>query len=135
MKLLLQNTLSGLVPLYPSDMDSKRHLKLGETYEADIKHPRNYEFLKKFMALINVGCENTKLEMPFDTYRKYMTIKAGYFNAYQTPKGLYYEAMSLSFASMDEATFQDVYSRVMDKIIEDIGCTKPEVEQQLISFM
>ena len=135
MKLLLQNTLSGLVPLYPSDMDSKRHLKLGETYEADIKHPRNYEFLKKFMALINVGCENTKLEMPFDTYRKYMTIKAGYFNAYQTPKGLYYEAMSLSFASMDEATFQDIYSRVMDKIIEDIGCTSAEIEKQLISFM
>jgi hypothetical protein len=135
MNLLLQNTLSGLVPLYPSDYAEKRKLKLGETYEADIKHPRNYEFLKKFMALINVGCENTKLEMPFDTYRKYMTIKAGYFNAYQTPKGLYYEAMSLSFASMDEVTFQDVYSRVMDKIIEDIGCTSAEIEKQLISFM
>jgi hypothetical protein len=134
MKILLLNSISGLIPLYPSDMDSKRHLKLGETYEADIKHPRNYEFLKKFMALINVGCENSKLDMPADTYRKYMTIKAGFFNAYQTPKGIYYEAMSLSFASMDEEMFQDVYSRVLDKIIEDIGTTKEDVEKQLINF-
>ena len=133
--MLLQNTLSGLVPLYPSDYLEKCKLKLGEIYEADIKHPRNYEFLKKFMALINVGCENSRLNMPFDTYRKYMTIKAGYFNAYQTPKGIYYEAMSLSFASMDEGTFQEVYSRVLDKIIEDIGCTSAEIEKMLISFM
>lgn len=135
MEMLLQNTLSGLVPLYPSDYLEKCKLKLGEIYEADIKHPRNYEFLKKFMALINVGCENSRLNMPFDTYRKYMTIKAGYFNAYQTPKGIYYEAMSLSFASMDEGTFQEVYSRVLDKIIEDIGCTSAEIEKMLISFM
>lgn len=135
MKILLQNTISGLVPLYPSDYNEKRKLRLGETYEAEIKQPRNYEFLKKFMALINVGVENSKLDMPAETYRKYMTIKAGFFNAYQTPKGIYYEAMSLSFSSMDEATFQDVYSRVLDKIIEDIGCTKPEIEAQLINFM
>lgn len=135
MKLLLLNTISGLIPLFPSDYSEKKKLTLGETYEADIKHPRNYEFLKKFMALINVGCENSKLQMPAETYRKYMTIKAGYFHAYQTQKGIYYEAMSLSFASMDEGTFQEVYSRVLDKIIEDIGCTSEEIEKQLISFM
>lgn len=135
MKLLLLNTISGLIPLFPSDYSEKKKLTLGETYEADIKHPRNYEFLKKFMALINVGCENSKLQMPAETYRKYMTIKAGYFHAYQTQKGIYYEAMSLSFASMDEGTFQEVYSRVLDKIIEDIGCTSEEIGKQLISFM
>lgn len=135
MKLLLQNTIGGLIPLYPSDQQEKRKLKLGEIYEADVVHPRNYEFLKKFMALINVGCENSKLNMPPETYRKYMTIKAGYFNAYQTLKGIYYEAMSLSFASMDEGIFQEVYSRVLDKIIEDIGCISKEIEQQLINFM
>ena len=135
MRLLLLNTISGLLPVYPSDWTEKRKLKLGETFEAEIKHPRNYEFLKKFMALINLGCENSKLNMPFETYRRYMTIKAGFFNAYQTDKGIYYEAMSLSFGSMDEATFQDVYSRVLDKIIEDIGLTRPEVEKQLIEFM
>ena len=135
MKLLLRNTLSGLVPLYPSDFDQKRKLKLGEDYEADIKNPRNIGFHKKFFAMLNVGHENTRLEMPFDTYRKYMTVKAGFFTAYQTPKGIYYDPDSISFASMEQDEFEDVYSRVLDKVIEDIGVTKADVEKQLINFM
>jgi len=135
MKLLLQNTLSGLVPLYPSDYDNKRKLVLGETYEADIKNPRNVGFHRKFFAMLNVGHENTRLEMPFDTYRKYMTVKAGFFTAYQTPKGVYYDPDSISFASMEQDEFEDVYSRVLDKVIEDIGVTKADVEKQLINFM
>ena len=135
MKLLLRNTLSGLIPLYPSDYDEKRKLRLGQDYEAEIKNPRNYEFLKKFFALVNIGHENTSLDMPFETYRKYIIMKAGFFKSYQTPKGVFYEPDSISFSSMEQEQFEDVYSRVLDKIIEDIGTTKEEVELQLISFM
>ena len=135
MKLLLQNTLHGLIPLYNSDYEEKKKLKLGEIYEADIKHPRNYEFLKKFMALINVGVSNSKMDLPFDVYRKIMVMRAGYFIAYQTDKGTHYEPESISFASMNETKFQEVYSRVLDKIIADLGCSTEEIERQLINFM
>ena len=135
MKLLLNNTLSGLVPLYPSDYDNKRKLKLGETYEAEIKNPRNIRFHRLFFALLNIGHENTDLDMPFETYRHYMIIKAGFFKAYQTSKGLYYEPDSISFSSMSEEQFHEVYDRVLDKIIKDIGATKEDIEDQLINFM
>jgi hypothetical protein len=135
MELYCRNTLTGLVPLYPSDQDEKRKLKLGADYKCEITNPRNLGFHKKFMALINVGCENSKLNMPFDTYRRYMTIKAGFFKAYQTDKGVYYEPMSISFASMEQDEFEDVYSRVLDKIIADIGVTSQDIELQLINFM
>jgi Protein of unknown function (DUF1367). len=135
MELYCRNTLTGLVPLYPSDQDEKRKLKLGQDYKVEITNPRNLGFHKKFMALINVGCENSKLNMPFDTYRRFMTIKAGYFKAYQTAKGMYYEAMSISFASMEQDEFEEVYSRVLDKIIDDIGATSDEIEKQLVNFM
>ena len=95
MKILLQNTINGLVPLYPSDYDKKRELKLGETYEADIKRPRNIGHHKKFFALINLGWENTSLELPFEVYRKYIIMKAGYVVTYKTPKGVLYEAESI----------------------------------------
>lgn len=135
MKLLLQNTINGLLPVYPSDYDSKKKLKLGETYEAEIKQPRNYEFHKKFFALINLGHMNTSLEMPFDTYRKYIITKAGFFKAYATPKGTFFEPESISFGSMTEEIFQDLYSRCIDVIIKDIGSTTEEVEMQLVNFM
>lgn len=134
MDIFLQNTLHGLIPLYPSDYDEKRKLKIGETYKAVITRPRNYEFHKKFFALINLGFSNTSLEMPFDTYRKYLIQKAGFFKAYNTPKGTYFEAESISFASMSKEIFEDLYSRVVDEVIKDIGTTTEEIEKQLIEF-
>ena len=134
MKLFARNTITGLVPLYPADMDEKRKLKLGEDYEVDIKHPRNIGFHKKFFALINIGHQNTSLDMPIDAYREYVTIKAGYFKAYATPKGLFYQADSISFSNKDQAQFEEIYSRVLDVIIKDIGSTSEDIERALIDF-
>lgn len=135
MKLLLRNTISGLVPIYPSDQDEKRKLKLGNDYICEITNPRNVGFHRKFFALLNIGHENTNLDMPFDTYRKYILMKAGYFKAFDTPKGTFYDAESISFANMAQDKFEEVYSRVLDKIIADIGCTSEDIEKQLINFL
>ena len=135
MRLLCRNTISGLVPLYPSDMDQKRKLKLGNDYIVEVTNPRNVGFHKKFFALLNIGHENTDLDMPFDTYRKYILMKAGYFKAYDTPKGTFYDAESISFANMPQDKFEEVYSRVVDKIIADLGCTSDDIEKQLINFL
>lgn len=135
MEIYLRNTLNGLIPLYPSDFDEKRKLKLGQDYKADIIFPRNIGFHKKFFALINIGFENTKLDMSIKAYRHYIVIKAGFFTAYSTPNGMFYEPDSISFSNMQQDEFQDVYSRVLDKIIEDIGCTSEEIEKMLIDFM
>jgi len=134
MEIYLKNTLHGLIPMYPSDYDEKKKLKIGETYKAVITRPRNYEFHKKFFALVNLGYENTSLEMPFDVYRKYLIQKAGFFKTYATPKGTYFEAESISFASMDKEAFEDLYSRVIDVVIKDIGSTTEEIEMQLTEF-
>ncbi len=134
MKLFVKNTLSGLVPLYPADLEEKKRLKLGAEYEVEIKHPRNIGFHKKFFALVNIGHQNTSLEMPFETYRRYVIMKAGYFKVYNTGKGSYYEAESISFAKMDQIQFEEVYSRVLDIIIKDLGVSKDEIEETLINF-
>ena len=134
MKIFCRNTISGLVPLYPADLDLKRQLKLGIDYECEIKLPRNIGYHRRFFKLVNLGHENTKLEMPFDTYRRYVTMKAGYFKTYYTPKGTLIEAESISFASMDQVTFEELYSRVLDVIIRDIGATSEDIERALIEF-
>lgn len=135
MKIWCRNTLSGLIPLYPSDQDEKKKLKIGQDYECDIKNPRNYEFHKRFFALINLGHHNTSMELPMDVYRKIMTMRAGYFTSYNTGKGIHYEAESISFGSKTQDEFQEIYSRVLDEIIKDIGATSEEIERELINFM
>lgn len=136
MKITVRNTINGLVPLYSSDLDEKRKLKIGETYEVEIKHPRNYQFHKKFFALLNIGWENTpEVDMPFETYRRWVTMRAGFYKVYHTPKGELYEPQSIAFSAMDEDSFEEVYNRVLDVILKDTGADKPDVEAMLVEFM
>lgn len=44
MKIYLQNTSMGLIPMADSDYDEKKRLKIGEVYEVSIKLARNYHF-------------------------------------------------------------------------------------------
>ena len=53
MKLHVQNTAHGLVPLYDADYDEKKKLKIGEVYEVAVKRPRNLPFHKKYFSLIH----------------------------------------------------------------------------------
>jgi len=136
MNIYLLNTTSGLKPLYDDDFEEKKKLKIGETYRATIVRPRNLKFHKKAMALYKIGCENSKsVEMPFDSYRRYATIKAGYAKIYHTPKGTYVEAESIAFDSMDEDRFQKVYNDVLSFIIIDTGADREMIEHELMSFM
>ena len=137
MKFFCQNTEAGLIPLYPSDLDEKKKLKMGKVYRGDFAEweERNYMFLKKFMALIKIGHENSKaVEMPFDTYRNYATMKSGYAKTYKTPKGIFVEAESISFKKMKEEKFQKVYNDVLDFIIKDTQADRKFIEDNLINF-
>lgn|SRR3990167_3602759 len=138
MKIFCQNTKSGLQPLYEDDYDEKKKLKIGEIYFCEIKRPRNIKFHKKFMALIKIGWENTKAfeeEVPFDIYRKWATIKSGFYDAYHTKKGIMIEAKSISFANMNEDTFGQLYEKMLDIIHKDIGTDKKDIEAELINFI
>ena len=135
MKITVRNTINGLVPLYSSDLDEKRKLKIGETYQVEVKRPRNYQFHKKFFALLNIGWENTDVEMPFDTYRRWVTMRAGFYKVYHTPRGELYEPESIAFSNMDDDTFSEVYERVLSIILKDTGADKPDVEMMLNDFL
>ena len=99
-----------------------------------MRNPRNVGFHRRFFAMLNVGHENTKMDMPFETYRKYVIMKAGYFKAFTTPRGTFYDAESIAFSAMSQDQFEELYSRVLNVIIEDIGCTTEEIEMQILSF-
>lgn len=126
--------MQGLMPLFPADYDEKKKLKIGQEYEVEIRHPRNYMFHKKMFALFNLGWQNTEVDMPFDTYRRWVTMRAGFVKIYETPKGKLYEAESLAYSSMDQVKFEEVYSRVLDVIIKDLGISEEDVNNEIMSF-
>ena len=135
MKMLLLNTTQGLQPQYSDDVDEKKKLIIGKEYMVEIKKARNPQFHKKAFALFKIGCENSKsVDMPLKSYYKYAIAQAGFYTSYKTKKGVYVEPDSIAFENMDDIEFQEVYSKVLDFIIQDTGATKEDIENNLMSF-
>lgn len=138
MKLQMTKTISGLKPCYSIDSEVYDKMKLGNDYEVTIKQPRNYKFHKKYFALINLGYENQGKYNNADHYRKVMQLKAGYYETIETDKGTIYLPLSISFGSMDNVEFEDLYESVLTVICEELGLgseeMSSEVERQLEGF-
>lgn len=148
MKLNLLNTKQGLIPVYDDDFEEKKKLKLGEVYRSNIVLFRNYEFHKKFFALINCAFEYLSEEQTErlggdnkfgrDNFRKEMLKAAGVSNTYYSVvrNELVVEAKSIAFDKMDNAEFHDVYDAVKNAIFRTVlyGISEDEFNRNLINF-
>ena len=138
MELFLINTPTGLKPVYPSDYDEKKKLKIGETYRAKIVVPRNYKFHKKFFALLNMALENTDKYDTLDSLLIEVKLKLGHYKLHVTTKGKpQYIPKSISFAKMDQVEFEKFYDRTVDIVLKHFleGMTPDEVEANIAGFM
>lgn len=143
MKLQLLNTASGLVPVDDYAYDEKKKLKVGEVYTAEIKQSRNYRFHKLYFALINCAWEylperQTQGFRSKENLRKYVEVAAGHCEPFYSPaKREWLEVpKSISFDTMDEAEFRDLYERVKDVIFSILGnyITIEEFEKNMANF-
>lgn len=136
----------------PTDVAIKR-LKIGEILRGDFKKQRNPAFHRKAFALFNFLFEhfeptlttNTKWEnaepcKSFERFRKDLVILAGFHEtSYRIDGSIRVEAQSISFGSMDETEFSELYQRIIDVGLKYIlpNYSKEELENtidQLLSF-
>lgn len=122
----------GLVPLYDTDYDLKRRLRVGSTVRCRISLPRNYEFHKKFFALVRLTFDNLPLPLverwkihTIDDMLRRFKRDLGYFKSSVNELGeREIEYSSISFAAMDEEEFERFYNScvglVLDKYIRGL---------------
>jgi len=120
--------------LIPAD-DASREVvakwKLGQGVRVEAKKIRNYEFHKKFFALLDIGFD--AFEPPEQEYkglpvvknrkrfRKDCIIAAGFYDLVVDLNGnAHAEAKSISFANMDDNEFELVYSAVADVLLQKV---------------
>ena len=136
MKLRVKKEGDKLVPADQESLDMVKTLPKDEVYTVTIKLCRNYKLLQKYMVLIKLGHDNTrKIKGSKEEYRDIMQIRAGYFTSCLTDIGTYVKAKSVAFDSMPEEEFQELYSRVLDQIILDLGADREFIENELLTFM
>ena len=119
MKMHLLNTAYGLKPCSDIDYDQKKRLKIGEVYEAEVREVRNYQFLRKYFALIRCAyafltpSQQEFIKSP-EGLRKTIQIAAGYCEVYYSIKHEEWveESKSIAFDKMTESEFSELYEAV-----------------------
>lgn len=120
------------------DCEKLRKIKNGTLCLAKIVQPRNPKFHRKFFALLNFGFyyfepevqewNGIKSEKNFEEFRSNVIILAGYRTVTVTIKNeIKVRAKSISFASMDETEFAEVYSKVFN-IIWQLVMNKSKIQ-------
>lgn len=131
-----------------SDLVAEKMLKFksSDIYEVEIKRPRNSGFhgkvFKFFQFCFEYWCGNKQTEFmdlpaQFDTFRKNLTVLAGYrVETYTIDGSVRVEAESLSFGNMDQAEFEACYSALINAAIRHVfaGTTDEQILNRLQSF-
>ena len=144
MKLLLQNTVHGLVPLYDADFDEKKKLVIGQNYRAEIKLARNIAFHRRYFGMLDAAwyllTERQRLlfggaahgeAFGKEAFRKSVQITAGFFEPVYDGKEKRWQKShkSISFVNMDEAEFEKLYHAVYDTVMDILAMNGTKKEQ------
>ena len=128
----------GLVPAFDEDDRWLSKKKTGALLELDIKEPRNGKLHSKWWALANFLAEHSDRFPTAEHASKWILIQLGYATLIQSGKhkyGAHWIADSISFASMDDDTFSEMYGKACDLLCEIIPhVTDANVAQVLAEF-
>ena len=154
MEVLLRRTLQGFAPTNDTEADKCRRYKLGSIVRVEMAQMRNYKFLQKFMVMLQIAFDawsdsaktqdykGQPVEPSMERFRKDVTILAGYYTpVWNIREELRLEAKSISFGRMSQEEFEDLYSRVIDvllqKVIPERGYSEEKLRQlvdQVVGF-
>lgn len=133
----------NLMPASEHDREQLRSIKSMQPCRVRVTRVRNYEFHKKWFALVQYAYENWEPPMAiatadllagefvtppeeyphkdFDRFRKDIIILAGYYDAtYRLNGEVRLEAKSISFGAMDEDEFSKLYDATIEVIVKHV---------------
>lgn len=136
MKFFVTKSNSGLKPSFDVDMEVYIKIPVGETWEIEYKKVRNYEFHKKFFALIKLAFDNQEAYKLINSMREDLIIHAGY--SYEDTNFITGEvktkAKSIAFQNMDEIEFSKLYESVKNVISQWLGLENENIDLEIQQY-
>lgn len=133
-----------LYPALGEDKEVLDKIPEGEMFGANILRIRDPKTHRRYFALLKIAFENQQPPFSgdnefqdFDNFRKYFEMKAGYYQKVKVPgkdQGKFitlYWPKSISYASLDEDAFKEVFSNVMDQIAKIFGFDPNTMEDEI----
>ena len=125
-----------LAPASEHDQKLLKKIKIGAPVKLKLTQVRNYEFHKKYFALLNLAFdyweppehgagsafkEKYTVEKNFDQFRKNLICLAGFSTPVFLINGdIRFIPKSIAFHSMSEEDFEDLYTKTIDVIIKKV---------------
>jgi len=131
MNLNLTKMPFGLIPSDPESDEWTRKLKPGQVIHGKFSKVRNYQLMRKYFALLNVGFDWWSppdtiskfgpIEKNFERFRADVIILAGHYHTVFRLDGSFrVEPDSISFAKMSAEDFSDLYSKTIDVLLKNV---------------
>ncbi|AHK11845.1 NinB-like protein [Shewanella sp. phage 3/49] len=147
MKIEMIKHADGYAPVSDLEADRIKRFKNGEQYTVEIKLTRNPKFHRmvfgffgfcfQYWSANQAGLENMDEYAQLNTFRKHLTVLAGYFDTtISIDGGLRVEARSLAYGSMKQEEFELVYSALINAAIKNVfnNTTDQVILDKLYSF-
>ena len=126
--IFIKTTARTLMPATDNDAELLGHIKIGQPTRLTFKRVRNYEFLKKYFALLNFAYdhwepdeENLIGEKNFDQFREDIIILSGFYTrCIRLDGSTRVVAKSIAFGSMSEEEFEQLYGKTIDVLVKHV---------------
>lgn len=144
MKILCVVTENGLVPKYDSDREEFSRLKRNTDVLVEVGQKRNYEFHKKFFALLKLTYDNFPERMEdnlnvhsVEDLRTRLKIDLGLYEVSHYRNQSVIIPKSIAFDKMDETEFEKFYKMSVNHILKNYlkGVTNEQIEEEIWKFL
>jgi hypothetical protein len=116
---------NALVPSLEQDRLIIDKVKHGVILSYELTRKRNRGFHRKFFGLLDVVCANCNYNI--DQLLHVIKLKLGHFETVISTKGkVTYMTKTISFAGMDQDTFEIFYNRTIDIVLRDFFTNTPK---------
>ena len=137
MKIQVVKTPNGIIkPAYDSDHEYFKKMPVNEVFEIEYKKQRNVKFHRKFFALLKLAYENQSDYRLMEDLRRDLLITSGnYTEVVNKITGEVFKvADSISFSSMDNVKFNEVYESVKEVIVKWLGITNENINDEIEQY-
>lgn len=138
MEILLVREGSKLGAADPISAEAIAGLKFGEALTAKIQRPRNPKHHRKLFALLKVVFDNQTTYATTEQLLEALKLATGLFETGLTVDRMpYVRPLSISFASMDQHSFNEFYDRAVDVILTKVlpNTDKADLEKQVLEIL
>lgn len=121
-----------------NERDILAKIPTGQAVLVEIKTGRILGFHRKYFCMLKVAFENQDQYDNFEHFRKAVIIRSGYCETFIMNDGtIVHSADSISWAKMDQSTFEDLYSKSIDAILKYycIGSTREIIDQKVLDIL